>query len=437
MTAAAEKLSPTDAGASLQTRAREALLTGWRESGDPFVVPVAGSGARIRDADGREFLDLGSQSLNLNLGHFPRVAEELRPGAFGFASQKLGVAPEAVELAERLLRIAGPDYSKVHFSTAGGLAVEAALRLARQVTGRGKFLALRCSYHGATAATLALAGWDGLERWAGSAAGDALFAQPAYCFRCAWNLSPDSCATHCAQEMARRVLDLGDELAAVVAEPMIANQAIIPPADFWRPVREACRQTGALLIFDEVVSGLGRTGRWWGQDHFGVRADILAVGKGLNAGIAPLGAMIASREVADRLPGAFLFGQTDEGHPLCCRVGLAVLDALERDQLPDRAARLGVVLGERLERLKRACPAVADVRGRGLLWGVELDARRVPDAALADNLAGIRRRAIAEGLLLGSWGRTILIVPPLVIAEADLLEGVARLERALKGADTI
>jgi 4-aminobutyrate aminotransferase-like enzyme len=412
----------------------KALLTGWREPGDPFIVPVRGSGARVWSDDGREFLDLGSQSMNLNLGHFPTAAQVLATARHGFVSQKTGGAPEAIVLAVRLASLAGMDGGRVHFTTSGALAIEAALRLARQATGRGRFLSLRCSFHGGTSATLALAGWEGLDRWAGSASRDVAlpFAEPAYCFRCAWGLSPESCAAHCGEELARRVLDLGDALAAVVAEPIVSNQAIVPPADFWKPVREACDRTGALLIFDEVVTGLGRTGRWWAKDWFGVRPDIIALGKGLNAGIAPLGAMIASGEVVERLEGAFLFGQTDEAHPLCCRVGAAVLDELERGDLPARAARMGVILGDRLSRLKAESPLVADVRGVGLLWGVELDAGRLPDASLAENLAAIRRRAIEEGLLLGSWGRTILIAPPLVIEEEDLLEGVDRLARALE-----
>jgi 4-aminobutyrate aminotransferase-like enzyme len=350
------------------------------------------------------------------------------PPRHGFTSQSVGVAPEAVDLTDKLLSLAGPIYTAVHFSVSGALGLEAALLAATIATERQKFISLRHAYHGCTLGTQALAGRDFLRDPTVERAALSHLAEPAYCHRCAWQLKPETCQRECALALAKQI-ETGD-FAAVVAEPMMTSTVIIPPRDFWQPIAKACRNSGTLLIFDEVVSGLGRTGRWWAQDHFGVQADILVTSKGLNAGAVPLSATLFQQHVREAVKqaGPFPFGQTDEAHPFACQMALQVIATLEERSIPGHVTAVGTLIEQHLQRIAERFEFITDVRGVGLLWGLELCDQQVPDSALTL----IRTWAIDEGLLLPPGGRVLLLTPPLVITPDDLQEGVQRLECVLQ-----
>ena len=407
------------------------VLTGWREGTDPRLRFVSGRGARVVDADGKDTIDLGAQSYNLNLGHFP-AHPAFDSG--GFSSQFLGVPDVAVALAEELLVLAGDHYAAVHFTTGGGMSNEAALKIARQATGRQKILSLRMSYHGCSQATQQISGWPHLFQAAGRDPDDSFFGEPAHCSRCPWKLDQKNCEIRCAKEIGRHLRDNPDKYAALIAEPMLTSQAIIPPIEYWQILRDACDETGTLLILDEIVNGLGRTGGWFAQKHYGIEADLLSVGKGLNAGIIPLGALLVSKTLTEkvRASGPFLNGQTDENHPMACRAGLWVLQELKKIIGNEYFADQCGLIEKRLREIAAQHDFFCEARGQGMLWGLEIDSKKIPDSQLAFSIKKLKHKMIDSGVLLSSWGRVLIVTPPLVITEQDLNAGFDRMNSALK-----
>ncbi len=396
-------------------------------------------GIWIEDTAGRRYMDFhGNGVHHIGYGH-PRlkraIAEQME--ALPFAPRRYACEP-AVALAEKLGMIAPGDLSKVLFTTGGSDAVEVAVKVARAATGRFKTLSFWDSFHGAGIGAASLSG-EALFR-AGPAAPLVAGAQhvaPFACYRCPYGHAVDEdghpfldrCRTACAA-MVEYVLAREGDVAAVIAEPARAVP-YVPPPGYWQAVRAACDRRGALLIFDEIPTGLGRTGRMFACDHDGVVPDMIVLGKALGGGMLPIATVIA-RPGLD-VGAEWAFGHyTHEKNPITARAALTTIEIIEDENLVARAARLGEIALERLTEMKRLLPAIGDVRGRGLLLGIELvkdRASKEPDAALAET---VLYRALDAGLSFKTtMGNVLTLTPPLIVTESELLRALAILEEAI------
>lgn len=402
---------------------------------------VKAEGIWIEDAGGRRYMDFhGNNAHHIGYGH-PRLRQ-----AIAAQMEELPFAPRryacetSVRLAEKLAAIAPGTLSKVLFTTGGSDAVELAVKLARAATGRFKTLSFWDAFHGAGIGASALSG-EALFR-SGPAAPLVAGAQhvaPFACYRCPYGHEVDAdgqpdldrCHMACAG-MVEYVLSRETDVAAVIAEPARAVP-YLPPPGYWRRVREACDRHGALLIFDEIPTGLGKTGRMFACEHDGVAPDILVMGKALGGGILPIAAVIARPELD--VAGDWAFGHyTHEKNPVTARAALTTIAIIEEEGLVENAARVGAMALDRLQAMKRRLPAIGDVRGRGLLLGVELVAGR-GDATPAPDLAeAVMYRALDAGLSFKTtMGNVLTLTPPLTVAGAQMERALDILEAAIAG----
>jgi len=358
-----------------------------------------------------------------------------------------------VRLVERLVaRWLPAGLTRVAFASGGSEAVDTALRIARLHhlcagrPGRWKVIGRELSYHGTTLATLAVGGHTkrraGFEDWLP----DLPKAPACYCWRCPLGKTYPSCRTACADEIERAIVEAGpDTVAAVIAEPIGGSTAgaLVPPDEYWPKVAEICRRHGVLLIADEVMTGFGRTGKKFAVEHWGVTPDILVSGKGLTGGYAPMAGIFATEAVVAPIAerDQLLMFFTYSAHPAACAAADRVLQILEREALVARAAAMGEKLGKRLSRLL-AHPNVGDVRGRGLLWAIELVADKATREPFPASV-GFTNRVVAAGLEHGIFAYgggvdpardVITFGPPFTISEHEIDLIGERMEQALEGA---
>lgn len=395
-------------------------------------------GIWLEDASGRRFMDFhGNNVHHIGYGH-PRlkkaIAEQM--DALPFAPRRYACEP-SVLLAEKLAAISPGDLSRVLFTTGGSDAVELAVKIARVATGRFKTLSFWDAFHGAGIGASALSG-EVLFR-SGPAAPMVAGAQhvaPFGCFRCPYGHGCDAegrpnldrCGLACAK-MLDYVLAHEGDVAAVVAEPARAVP-YLPPPGYWRAVREACDRHGALLIFDEIPTGLGKTGRMFACDHDGVVPDLLVMGKALGGGILPIAAVIA-RPGLDRAQDWALGHYTHEKNPVTARAALTTIEIIEDEGLVANAAAVGALALERLGELAAREPGIAHVRGRGLLIGFDVVGPdgRTPDP---DRAEAIMYRALDLGVSFKTtMGNVVTLTPPLTIRAEEMEDALARLARAV------
>jgi 4-aminobutyrate aminotransferase len=357
--------------------------------------------------------------------------------ALPFAPRRYACAP-ATALAEKLGALAPGDLSKVLFTTGGSDAVEVAVKLARIATGRFKVLSFWDAFHGAGLGAGSLSG----EMLFRSGPGASLMpgttqVAPFACYRCPYGHAVDAdgrpdlarCGMACAG-MVDYVLEREGDVAAVIAEPARAVP-YLPPPGFWQRVRESCDRHGVLLIFDEIPTGLGKTGRMFACEHEGVTPDILVMGKALGGGILPIAAVVARADLD--VAGDWALGHyTHEKNPVTTRAALTTIQIIEDEGLVANAARVGAMALARLAEMKARLPAIGDVRGRGLLIGIELVTdreRRTPAKALAER---VLYRCLDQGLSFKTtMGNVLTLTPPLTVTEAEMLEALAIIERAI------
>lgn len=387
-------------------------------AGEPAILWEEARGANVRDVDGNLYIDLTSGFGVAAVGHrHPRVVEAVREQA-GRLLHALGdvmAHPLRVELARRLVEIAPVDEPQVFFAISGAEAVEIALKTALGATGRPGILAFEPSYHGTTLGALNVTSREEFR---------APFAAHLHGHVRRLPFGGDLAR---AEEVLK-----SEEIGAVIAEPIVGREGVlIPPAGWLAGLAEVCRSRGALLIADEIFTGFGRTGRLFAVEHEGVRPDILCCGKALGGGL-PIAAVIARRELFRcwETAGEARHTATFLANPLACAAALAALDVVREENLAARAARLGYTLGRRLATWPERFPAVEEVRGRGLLWGIQLRS------------AGIAKKwmlaARSRGVLLlagGPEGRVAQLVPPLTINEEQFATAVEILEESLNSAD--
>lgn len=403
-------------------------------------------GCWIEDTAGRRYLDFhGNNVHHIGYGH-PRLLAAIKAqlDELTFAPRRFTCGP-AVALARRLTEISPPGLDKVLFATGGSDAVEIALKIARAATGRFKTLSFWDAFHGAGFGTASVGG-EALFRSGpiGPLLAGAEHLPPFACYRCPYGYPTDRegrpqlelCRLTCAS-LVRYVLEREGDVAAVIAEPARAVP-YIPPPGFWQTVREACDEHGALLIFDEIPTGLGKTGRLFACEHDGVIPDILVLGKALGGGVLPIAATLCRAELD--VGQNWAFGHyTHEKNPVLARAALTTLQIIEDEGLVENARRQGERTLARLREMRDRHPLIGDVRGRGLLLGVELVTDRADRTPASDAAEAVLYRALARGLSFKiSLGNVLTLTPPLIVTDRemdralDILEAcIAETEREL------
>jgi 4-aminobutyrate aminotransferase len=422
-----------DHGPSRDLLARDADAFMHQSLSSPCVLTIArADGIWIQDLAGRRYMDFHGNSVH-HIGYrHPRLVAALKAQLDDLTFSPRRFANEvAVELAERLGALAPGDLGKVLFTTGGSDANEVALKIARAATGRFKTLSFWDAFHGAGFGAAAVGGEATFRSHiAGPLMPGAEHVAPFHCYHCAYgHPGPEACGLACAR-MVDYVLGREGDIAAVIAEPMRAVP-VVPPPGFWAAVRASCDRHGALLIFDEIPTGLGKTGRDFAFQHDGVIPDIVTLGKALGGAMLPIAAVVARRDLD--VCGDFAIGHyTHEKNPLTARAALTTLDILRDEGLAARAAELGALAMGRLQDSLSGCAHVGDIRGRGLMFGVEIvtdrDSRTV-DPARAE---AIYYRCLDQGLSFKiSAGSVLTLSPPLVIARADLDRALSIVEAAI------
>ncbi|MFM2355830.1 MAG: hypothetical protein RLZZ528_1566 [Pseudomonadota bacterium] len=434
---------------------RNAVSHLFYQTEHPRPVLDRAEGIYMYDTEGNRFIDGSSGAMVCNIGHSnPRVLAAMKAqmdrSTFGY---RLHFVTEASErLAEKTASLAWPGMGRVFFVSGGSEAVESAIKLARQhaiAIGEGsrwKVISRWPSYHGCTLGALAVSGYDHLS----DPFLPMMQAMPKVPAPRAWldGLDPDDPSTgaHYAAQLEAKIIEEGPEtVCAFILEPVggASTGALVPPAGYMEAVRQVCTKYGVLLIHDEVMSGGGRTGRFFGGQHWGAAPDILAVSKGFGAGYVPLGAVVARDAIVDAVlaKGGFLHGFTYAGNPLACAAGLAVIEEIEAQDMMGNATRMGAVLKRELQGLMERFPFIGDVRGKGLLLAFELVADRTTKEPLPAAWRAFDRlteAAYQRGLIIyprrsrgGYSGDHFIVAPPMIVTEAQVGEIMERLTDAL------
>ena len=422
-----------DDAATTDLLARDAAVFVHQSLSSPCISAIAkAEGIWIEDTAGRRFMDFHGNSVHhIGYGH-PRLRQAIKDQLddLCFAPRRFTCEP-AVELAETLGNLSPGDLGKVLFATGGSDAIEIALKLARAATGRFKTVSFWDAFHGAGFGASSIGGEATFRSGiAGPLLSGAEHVAPFACYRCHYGHSgPDVCGIACAN-MLSYVLEREGDVAAVIAEPMRATP-YPPPPGFWKHVREACDRHGTLLIFDEIPTGLGKTGKFFAFEHDGVTPDIVVLGKSLGGGILPIAAVLARRGLD--VAGDYAIGHyTHEKNPVTTRAALTTIAIVRDEGLTERAAELGAHAMGRMREVMARSPVLGDVRGRGLLFGLEIveaQASRKPDNTRAER---IYYRCLEEGLSFKvSQGNVLTLSPPLVISRADLDRALDIVEAAI------
>ena len=423
-----------------------------------YPTAVRGDGAYLIDSEGRRYLDASGGAAVSCLGHSdPAVIEAVRRqvGTLAYAHTSFFTTEPMEQLADFLIARAPEGMRSVYFVSGGSEAVEAALKLARQYfveigqPQRTHLIARRQSYHGNTLGALATGGNAWRRQQFQPLLIDVSHVSPCYAYRDqAAGETPEAYGERLARELEAEILRLGaDKVMAFVAEPVVGATLGAVPAvpGYFKRVREICDRHGVLLILDEVMCGMGRTGSLFAAEQEGISADLITIAKGLGAGYQPIGATLVSERIHNAIAqgsGFFQHGHTYIGHATACAAALAVQKTIEERGLLARVRSLGLDLQQRLQQAFGAHPHIGDIRGRGLFQGLELVAERdgkAPFPAEAKLHARIKKAAMQEGLLCYPMGGTldgrrgdhILLAPPFILEEAQLDELVDKLQRAI------
>jgi 4-aminobutyrate aminotransferase/(S)-3-amino-2-methylpropionate transaminase len=410
----------------------------------PIFVDRA-EGALIEDVDGNRFIDFAGGIGCLNAGHRSQdVVAALRRQLDRFLHTCFMVTPYEgyVKLAEKLNAAAPGDFpKKTLLLNSGAEAVENAVKIARAYTRRPAVICFEDAFHGRTLLTMSLTSKThpykaGFEPFASD-----IYRVPyAYCYRCSYGLTYPGCAVHCAHHLEDTFMRVvaAESVAAVIVEPVLGEGGFVtPPREFLSIVQEICRRHGIVFVADEVQTGFGRTGKLLACEHYGIAPDLLVTAKSLGGGL-PLAAVTGRAEIMDHTgPGSL--GGTFGGNPLACEAALAVLEAMEREKLPDRAARLGERFAARARDWQKRWPIVGEVRGVGAMQAIELVRSKETREPAAEETKQIAGYCYEHGLIVlttGSYSNVIRLLMPLVIMDAEFDEGLAVLEAAFESVAT-
>ena len=427
-----------------------------RSSGGLLRI-TKGEGVYVWDSDGKRYIDGSAGPICVNIGHGVKEVAEAVAGQMekiSYAHSSHFTTDSVLACAEKLASFAPPSLNKVYFCSGGSEATEAAAKLARQYhlqrgeDSRYKVVARWQSYHGNTLGALSMSGNIARRRRYVPMLLDFPHIPPAYCYRCPFGKNRETCNLDCAWALDAEIKANGPQhISAFIAEPVVgATLGTCPaPEGYFQVIREICDEHGVLFIADEVMTGLGRTGKDWGIQHWDVEPDLIATAKGLSGGYMPLGACIVSDEVDEAFKEPFAHGHTYGSHPVACAAGAAVLDYVKKHNLVQRSAELGEYLHERLRELYEH-PTVGDVRGMGIFAGVEFVEEKGSKKPFPAEIGFSRRvleRCIENGLLVypgtatvdGFLGDHIQVAPPLVVTRVEIDEIVAILDASIGEAE--
>jgi adenosylmethionine-8-amino-7-oxononanoate aminotransferase len=410
-----------------------------RADHESAVIYASGSGCVLTDVHGNEYIDGLASLWNVAVGHGRRELGEAaaqQMEQLGFSNSYTGYANvPSIRLTERLLSLVYPNMSGVFYANSGSEANDFAIKAARYfwfVSGKPektKIISRAEAYHGGTLAATAITGMAPFHKGFGPEPPGFLQVPTCYPYRCQWCSAKPACTLQCADNVAATIEREGPEtVAAVIGEPVHGAGGVIPPdSGYWPRLRSICDRYDVLLIADEVITGFGRTGRWFALEHWGVQPDIMTVAKAITSAYVPLSAFIASERVHSAILQApadakFMIGCTNAAHPVASAVALRNLQIIEDERLVEHAERMGARLNEGLGRL-REMPNVGEVRGLGLMAAVEVVADRATRAPFDPKLgigAKLARAMRDRGVITRVKGESVLFAPPLVVTEAQI-----------------
>jgi taurine--2-oxoglutarate transaminase len=420
---------------------KEYTLFSWSVQSATNPIPISrAEGVYFWDTDGKRYIDFSSQLMNMNIGHqHPKVIKAIQDQAAQLCYAHPGMATEARGiLGQKIAEVAPGNLKKTFFCLGGAEANENAIKIARFYTGRNKIMARYRSYHGATYGAIALTGDYRRLPVEPAMPGVVHFLDP-FCYRCPFGWTIETCHRECISHVDEVINYEGpDKIAAIIMEGVTgSNGLIVPPNDYWPRVREICNKYGILLISDEVMSGWGRTGKWFAVDNWNVVPDIITTAKGITSGYVPLGAVIISEPIANYFEDKMLWcGLTYSGHPLACAAAAATINVYTEDRLFQNAVAVGKYLGERLEEIKLNHMSVGDVRYIGLFTAIEIVKNRTTKQPI-DPLLDTSKYLKDNGLFTFIFHNVLFIVPPLCINKAQIDEGLDIIEKALRITDEL
>jgi taurine--2-oxoglutarate transaminase len=428
----------------------------WTWSAQAHVSPIPvqrAKGVYFWDVDGKRYLDFNSMTMCVNIGHGDeRVIEAIVEQArqLPYAGPPMTSKPRAI-LGKLLDEITPGGLSRILFTLGGADANENAVKLARAYTGRHKILARYRSYHGASAGAMALTGDPRRLVWEPNLMPGVVHFLDPYRYRSTFHRTqPDVSEAVFSRDYLNHLEEIiqyeGPEtIAAVLLEPVTGtNGVIVPPEGYLQGVREICDRYGILLIADEVMSGFGRTGKWFAVDHWDVKPDLMTMAKGLTSAYAPLGAVAMRPEIAEHFnEQVYQGGLTYNAHPISLAAAIANIQVMQEDHLVEHAAQMGPVLRRMLNDLGEQHPSVGDVRSIGLFGAIELVRDReskepmAPYNGSSPEMAALRKYLLDHGVYVYTHWHTVLVIPPLIITEEQLKEGFEVLDEALKITDQV
>ncbi len=429
---------------------REHVIHSWsvQAAVDPLVITKT-QGVYMWDENGKRYLDMFSQQVNHNIGHqHPKVVEAIKRQAEKVCYVAPGLAYESRSfLGRALAEITPGDLKKFFFTLAGADANENAVKMARAYTKKWKIVTRYRSYHGATYGAIALTGDPRRPPVEPVMPGVVRVFDP-YCYRCSFGLTYPGCELRCAKSVEEVIqYETPETVAAVLVESVVGtNGLIVPPDGYMQYLRDICTRNGVVFITDEIMSGFGRTGKWFAVDHWNVVPDMITMAKGLTSGYVPLGAIAISKKITDVLDKQMLWaGLTYYAHPLACATAIATLQVYKDDQLMENATAMGNVVRRELEAIKAKHRSVGDTRGIGLFWVIELvKDKKTREPLVRWNAMGteaaisreINKRLLEGGVYTFVRWNFIFVTPPLCIKEDELLEGLRVIDKVLDYADS-
>ncbi|MGE7878562.1 aspartate aminotransferase family protein [Peribacillus muralis] len=422
--------------------------------GGTYPTISHGQGVFLYDKDGKDYLDASSGAVTANIGHgvqevMEAIVQQAKQVSFVYRSQFTSEAAE--ELANKLAELTKGDLTYSFFVNSGSEATETALKIAIQhwqekgKPKKQKVISRWMSYHGITMGALSMSGHPIRRERFTSMLESYPSVSPPYCYRCPLQLDPHTCGMACASELEASIRRIGsDNIAAFIAEPVIgaAGGAIVPPDGYFQKLKNICEENDILFIADEVMTGFGRTGKMLACEYWDVEPDIVTFGKGMSGGYTPIAAAVMTKKVMEPILNgsrSIIGGHTLSANPLSCAVSLAVLKYVEENELVEKSADRGKDLGRGLKKLARKYSFIGDIRGRGLLIGLEFvqdKATKKPFSSPADVTNAIIGLGTKNGILLypaaagldGVTGSAIIISPPLTITEEECAELLMRID---------
>lgn len=413
-----------------------------------YPVIDYGDGVYLFDVDGKKYIDAASGAVTANIGHgvkeiIEAMQEQAKKVSFVYRSQFTSQAGE--ELAAKIAELAIGDLNWSFFVNSGSEATETALKIAiqywqeRGITTKTKVLSRWISYHGITLGALSMSGHPARRARFVSLLEQSPTIHPPYCYRCPYNQTAPSCGYLCAHELETVIKRIGaNHIAAFIAEPVIgaAGAAITPPEEYFQVIKEICERNEILFIADEVMTGFGRTGKMLACEHWGITPDIVALGKGMGAGYTPIAATLVSDKVMEPIltgSKSIMSGHTLSANPLSCSISLSVLQYIEKNDVIENVEEKGQYLMNELRKLQLHFPIIGDIRGKGLLLGIEFVADQQTKQPFGRSVKLTEKLitfAQQNGLLLypasagldGINGDAIILSPPLTITKVEIDE---------------